>query len=151
MPHLEPNQSKKLIKSKGSSSIYNLVQDQKLHTKEFFTYELKALHRRKLSYCFSSTLPKKDIGASIRAFLCFFPMKDPCQPSRVSLTENERTQVTPKRANNNSHKTLFFEQSSMTIVYLRCTPKVQQDNFSWLNRRDIIYFPQASPIRYLSR
>ena len=32
-PHLESNKSKKPIKDKGSSSIYNLVQDQKLHTK----------------------------------------------------------------------------------------------------------------------
>ena len=35
-PHLEPNQSKKLIKGKGPSSINNLVQDHKLYTKEFF-------------------------------------------------------------------------------------------------------------------
>ena len=35
-PHLELNQSKKLIKGKGPSSINNLVQDHKLYTKEFF-------------------------------------------------------------------------------------------------------------------
>ena len=35
-PHLEPNQSKKLIKDNGLSSINNLVQDHKLQTKEFF-------------------------------------------------------------------------------------------------------------------
>ena len=35
-PHLEPDQSKKLIKGRGPSSIIDLVQDQKLHTKEFF-------------------------------------------------------------------------------------------------------------------
>ena len=35
-PHLEPNQSTKLIKGKDLSSINNLVQDQKLQTKEFF-------------------------------------------------------------------------------------------------------------------
>lgn len=35
-PHLEPNQSKKLIKELGSSSIYDLVQDQKLQTKKYF-------------------------------------------------------------------------------------------------------------------
>ena len=31
-PHLEPNQSKRLIKGRGPSSIINLVQNQKLHT-----------------------------------------------------------------------------------------------------------------------
>ena len=35
-PHLEPNQSKKLIKDNGLSSINNSVQDHKLQTKEFF-------------------------------------------------------------------------------------------------------------------
>ena len=32
-PHLEPNPSKKLIKGRGPSSIIDLVQEQKLHTK----------------------------------------------------------------------------------------------------------------------
>ena len=35
-PVLIPYQSKKLIKGKGPSSIIDLVQDQKLHTEEFF-------------------------------------------------------------------------------------------------------------------
>ena len=34
--HLESNQSQNSIKGKGPSTLYNLVQDQKLHTKEFF-------------------------------------------------------------------------------------------------------------------
>ena len=35
-PHLEPNQSKKLIKELGPSTIHGLAQDQKLLTKENF-------------------------------------------------------------------------------------------------------------------
>ena len=100
-PHLEPNQSKKLIKSKGPSSIYNLVQDQKLHKKEFFILWIESSSSSKaILFLFFHTAQKRQKGASIQAFLRFLPMKDPCQPSRVSLTENGRTQVTPKRANN---------------------------------------------------
>ena len=35
-PYLEPNQLKKLIKGKCPSSINNVIEDQKLQTKEFF-------------------------------------------------------------------------------------------------------------------
>ena len=35
-PQLEPNQSKKLIKGRGPSFTTDLVQNQILHTKEFF-------------------------------------------------------------------------------------------------------------------
>ena len=56
------------------------------------------------------TTQKRYKGASFQAFLRLLPTKDPNQPRRVSLTEQGRTQVTPKRANNNSHKTLVFVQ-----------------------------------------
>ena len=35
-PHLEPNQSKKLIKGKGPTSIHDLDQNQRLYAKKYF-------------------------------------------------------------------------------------------------------------------
>ena len=110
-PHLEPNQSKKSIKDKGSASIYNFIQDHRLHTKEYFNLciENSSLSITILFLSFH-TAQKRHKGANFQAFLCFLPTKDPNQPRRVSLTEQGRTQVTLKRANNNSHKTLVFVQ-----------------------------------------
>ena len=40
-PHLKPNQSKKSIKDKGQTSIYNFVQDHKLHKRILQSMYLK--------------------------------------------------------------------------------------------------------------
>ena len=110
-PHLKPNQSKKLIKNKGQTSIYNFVQDHKLHTEEYFNLwtENSSLSNVILFLSFHIA-HKRHKGASFQVFLLFLPTKDPHQPRKVSLTEQGRTQVTPKRANNNSHKTLILMQ-----------------------------------------
>ena len=75
-PHLEPNQSQKSIKGKGPSTIYNLVQYQKLHTKEFFILciESSSLSKIILSLSFHTT-QKRHNGASIQAFLPFLPQR----------------------------------------------------------------------------
>lgn len=56
------------------------------------------------------TNQKRHKGVVIQAFLHFLPTKEPCQPRRVSLTETGRNHNTPKRTNNNSHKTLALVQ-----------------------------------------
>ena len=110
-PHLEPIQSKKSIKDKGSASIYNFIQYHKLHTKEYFNLctENPSSSNAILFLSFH-TAQKRQEGASFQAFLRFLSTKDPNQPKRVSLTKQGSTRVTPKRANNNSHKTLVFMQ-----------------------------------------
>ena len=54
--------------------------------------------------------PKRHKRAAFHTFLCFLPMLKLRHPRRVSLIERGRTQVTPKIANNNSHKTLALVQ-----------------------------------------
>ena len=111
LPHLELNQSKKSIKDKRSASIYNFVQDHKPHTKEYFNLCIKnSLLSNAILFLSFHTIQKRHKGANFQVFLRFLPTKDPNQPRRVSITEQGRTQVTPKRANNNSHKTLVFVQ-----------------------------------------
>ena len=106
-----PTNQKKLIKNKGSSFINNLVQDQKLQTKEFFILWIKSSSLSKTILFLSfQTVQKRHNGAIIQAFLRFLPTKEPCQPIKVSLIDNGRTHVTPKIANNNSHKTLAMVQ-----------------------------------------
>ena len=37
-PYFEPNQSKKLTREEGLKTIDTLIQDQRLHTKEYFSF-----------------------------------------------------------------------------------------------------------------
>ena len=110
-PHLEPNQSKKLIKGKGPTSKQDLDQDQRLQTNKYFILwiEITSLSKAIL-FLFFQTNQNKQRGSAIQAFLRFLPTKEPCQPRRVSLAESRRTHITPNRAKTSSHKTLALEQ-----------------------------------------
>ena len=84
-PHLEPNQSKKSIKDKGQASIYNFVQDHKLHTKKYFNLctENSSLSNAIL-FLFFHTAQKRHKGASFQAFFTRLAHKGP-KPTKESL------------------------------------------------------------------
>lgn len=110
-PHLKSNQSKILIKGKGSSSINILVQNQKLQTKELFCLQIESSSLSKAILFLSfQTIQKIHKGVAFHAFLCFFPTNESCQPRRVSLTVKDKTQDMSKRAKSNCHKTLALMQ-----------------------------------------
>ena len=99
-PHLEPNQSKKSTKNKGSTHLYTTLSKIINYTqKNTSTYVLKTLHCQILSYFFLSTPPKKSIKElASKLFLCFLPTNDQTQPRKVSFNKQGRTQVTTRRA-----------------------------------------------------
>ena len=94
-PYLEPSHSKKLIREEGFKTINTLTQDQRLHTKEYFSLwsENSSFPKANkfLSFQTNQNIHK---GAICQAFLQVFTTKAPCQPRRVSFTEPKRTQTT---------------------------------------------------------
>ena len=110
-PHLELNQSKKLIKVNGASAINILVKDQKLQTKEFFSLWIKSSTFSKASLFLSfQTIQKIHNEVVFQSFLHFLPTKESCQPRTVSLTIEGKTQDTPKKTKSNCKRTLTFSQ-----------------------------------------
>ena len=92
-PHLfapNSNQSKKSIKDKGPTSIYNFVQDHKLHTKEYFNLctENSSLLNAILFLSFH-TAQKRHKRANFQAFFTLLAHKGP-KPTKESLSYRVR-------------------------------------------------------------
>ena len=88
----------KLTREKWFISTDTLNQDHKLHTKEFFNLWIDnsslSNDNKFLSFHTVQNIHK---GSACQTFLQALPMKDLCHPRKVSFSEHERTQDTPKR------------------------------------------------------
>ena len=110
-PQQEPNQSTKLIKDKGPTTIQDLAQDKRLQAKEFFNLCInKTSLSKTILFLSFQTVQNKQRGAARQTFLCFLSLKEANQSKRVDLTVNGRTQLTPNKENTKSHRTLALEQ-----------------------------------------
>ena len=110
-PQLEPNQSTKLIKEQGPPSKQDLAQEKRLQTKEFFILRIdKTSLPKTIMFLSFQTVQNKQRGAARQVFPPFWSTKEADHPERVSLTVNERTQLTPNKENTRSHKTLALGQ-----------------------------------------
>ena len=83
-PYLEPSYSKKLTREEGLKTINTLTQDQRLHTKEYFSLWSENTSFPKankfLSFQTDQNIHK---GVICHAFLRVFPTNAPCHPRRV--------------------------------------------------------------------
>ena len=111
-PHLEPNQSKKSTKNKGSTHLYTTLSKIINYTqKNTSTYVLKTLHCQILSYFFLSTPPKKSIKESTsKLFYTSCPQMTKTNQGKSPLTNKGEPKLPQGEQNNNSHKTLVFVQ-----------------------------------------
>ena len=110
-PHLRPTHTKKLNKELGPSTILHLDQDHKLITKEnFILWIEKSSFSNATLFLSFQTVQKRHKGATLQTFTRFLPTNCPYHLRRISFTDEGRTQSTPKRLNNKSHKTLALVQ-----------------------------------------
>ena len=122
-PQQEPNQSKKINKERGPSTMEELAQDKRLQMNEFFNLWIdRTSFSKTILFLSFQTIQNKQRGAARQTLLRFLSFKGASQPKSVSLTENGRTQLTPNKENNRSHKTFALEQWA-AIFY--CFPYVK--------------------------
>ena len=130
-PYLEPSHSKKLTKEKGLKTINTLTQDQRLHTKECFSFWSESTSFPKankfLTFQTNQNIHK---GAICHAFLRVFPTNAPCHPRRVSLTEPKRTQATPKREKRRFHNACVLTPMR-NEEYIGCINKIFARTSKW--------------------
>lgn len=106
---LEPSQSIKLKGEIGPASIDTLDQDHKLQRKEFCILWTENSTLSNISMFLSFYIVQKvNNGAAFQDFLWALLTKDQCCPRSISLTEEERTQDTPKRKKAHYHRIHVF-------------------------------------------
>ena len=110
-PHLQPSQSMKLTKEIGHISTNTLDQDHRFYTKEFFNLWIdNSSLSNTIKFLFFHIVQNIHKGAACQAFLRPLSTNNPCHPRRVSFTEQERIQDTPKREKRRFQRTRVFAQ-----------------------------------------
>ena len=104
-------QSIKSNKVKGPSFIHTLVSDHSKYTKEIFSFCIDSTPSSKaIEFLAFQMTQNKHNGPKSHVTFLFLPIREPLQPIRVSLTEREKTQETPKKERSKVHTSLVLSQ-----------------------------------------
>ena len=97
LPQTNPKQSMKSTMDINLSPINSLVQVNKLHKNKYFSLWIEnSTFSKDLLFLFFQIVQKRHKGAALQIFFRFLPTKEPCQPSRISLTVGCITQKNSK-------------------------------------------------------
>ena len=105
-----------LCPSSGGTIFYKqIVSDQSKLRKEFFSlWKDSTSSSKAILFLVFQTVQKMQRGPALQTILCFFPTKEPVQPNRVSLTD-ENTQDTPKRVKSISYNAHLFTMKKEVV------------------------------------